>query len=139
MPTIRSHFSFKQFERVFQKLAHEIAVDAVTNMNKGRVRINISGNRLSEVSINSGSLAIKFYAKHLTYSHSPEEAWDEWWGFDIEEKLYLTSNHSTKISFYAPEGKEKERAEKITKFIDKIMAEVKIIPRFSLRDLPQSE
>ena len=55
-------------------------------------------------------------------------------GFDVEEKFYLTSNHCTKISFNASEGKEKETSEKITKFVDKLMAEssIKPIPRFTL-------
>lgn len=134
MPTIRSHFNFQQFEQVFQKLAHKIAVDAVTNLNKGRARIIINGNRVSEVSINSRSLVIKFYAKHLMYSHSPEEAWNKWWGFDVEEKFYLTSNHCTKISFYAPEGEVEKRKQKIEAFIEKIMTEagIKPIPRFKL-------
>lgn len=134
MPTMRSHFSFKQFRGVFQKLAHEIALDAVTNLNKGTVHIVIHGSIFSRVSIGTGSLEIKFYAKHLSYSHSPDKSDDEWWGFDIEEKFYLTSSHSTKISYYAPEDKEKERKEKITKFLDKLMtaAGIKPIPRFSL-------
>lgn len=134
IPTIRSHFSFEQFEGVFQKLAHKIAVEAVTKMNKGTVRIDIHGSRLSTVALRSGGVKIRFFAAHLKYEHAPEGSWDEWWGFDIEKKFYLTSSHKTKISFWAPDGKEKERKEKITKFLDELMTEagIKPVPRFSL-------
>lgn len=91
-------------------------------------------HRLSMVE--TGKVTIRFFAKHIAYAeHSSRYSYDEnYWGFDVEEKHFLTSNHSTKISYYAPEGKEKETAEKITAFIDKIMAEagMKPIPRFSL-------
>lgn len=113
-----------------QRLAHEIAIDAVTNLNQGDVRITIRGPRFNTVDV--GGRCIRFYAKHLSYTERGE-TWENWWGFDVEEKLYLTSNHKTKISFAAPEGKEKEHTATITKFIDKIMADVEPIPRFSLQ------
>jgi len=78
---------------------------------------------------------IRFYAKHISYH---EGSWHRGitWGFDVEEKLYTSSNHSTKISYYASEGKELETAEKVTNFIDKIMTEasMKPVPRFTLKD-----
>ena len=133
MPTIRNLFSFEQFEEVLQKIAHKIAMDAVTKLNQGNVRITISGDRFSRVDI-VDKLELRFYAKHASYfEYGPK--YEDWWGFDVEEKLYLTSNHRTKISFYTPEGKEKERIEKITKFIDKLMAGVEVVPRFSLTQI----
>ena len=139
MPTIRSHFNFEQFEEVLQKLAHEIALDAVKNLNRGDVRIVIHGPRFSVVKTNK--VNVRFYAKHIGYSEEPTRNYEDWWGFDVEEKFYLTSNHSTKISFYAPEGKEKEAAEKITEFVDKLMAEasIKPIPRFTLAKFAHSK
>ena len=131
MPTMRSQFSIEQFEEVLQKLAHEIAIDAVTNL-QGEVRIVGHGARLSLVETDKRN--IRFYAKRVAYSEKGK-SYADWWGFDVEEKLYLTSNHCTKISFYTPEDEEKEsREKKITKFIEKIMAEasMKPIPRFSL-------
>ena len=136
MPTVRSHFSFEQFEEVLQKLAHKKAIDAVTNLNQGNVRIVIHGNRFSRFDV-VDKLEIRFYAKHASYFEYGR-TYEDWWGFDVEEKLYLTSNHCTKISFYAPEGKEKERIKKITKFIDEIMAGVKTVPRFSLTQLRET-
>lgn len=130
MPTIRSHFSFEQFEEVLQKLAHEIAIDAVTNL-QGEIRIIVHGGRLSHVE--TDKYRISFYTNHASYFEKGKTYADSW-GFDAEEKLYTTSSHKTKISFYAREGKEKEIAEKITEFIDKIMAEasIKPVPRFKL-------
>jgi len=125
MPTIRSLFSFDQFEEVLQKLAHKIALDAVKTL-QGDVRIVIHGSRFYFVE--TGKVNIHFYGNHISYGE-----WN-WARFEVEEKVYLTSHHSTKISFYAPEGEESEMAEKITAFIDKIMTEasMKPIPRFNL-------
>ena len=135
MPTLRSLFNFEQFEGVLQKLAHEIAMEAITNL-QGDIRIDVHGGRLSTVE--TSKHLIRFYATHLSYSeHEHGHSWEHSWGFDVEDKLYLTSNDCTKISFYAPEGKEKEVVEKITQFIDKIMAEasIKPVPRFALAKL----
>jgi len=132
MPTMRSEFNFEQFEAVLQKIAHDIAIKAVTNP-KGRIRITTYSKGIFD-QVETDDFRIHFYASHITYS---EGSWTKGvpWGFDVEGKLYMTSNHSTKISFYAPEGKEKEINEKIMKFIGKIMmdAGIKPVPRFSLK------
>ncbi len=121
----------------------------MTNLNNGYADIRISGSRFTHVE--TGKMVTKksdwgagtweimvsdhifrFYAKHMSYSVKPKGK-DEW-GFDVEEKNYLSSNHCTKISFYAAEGKEKETKKRITAFLDKMMAEAKMepIPRFQL-------
>lgn len=117
-----------------QKLAHEIAWNAVESMEKGNVRIVIRGSRFSHVETDENT--IKFYAKHLSFMKGN---WNRGptWGFDIEKKLYLTSDHSTKISFWAPEEKLEETEKRILEFIAKIMAGVKPVPRFSLEDFSQ--
>lgn len=137
IPTIRSLFSFEQFEEVLQKLGHEIAIDAITNL-QGEVRIVIHGGRISLVETDKHT--ISFYAHHVTYTEKSTR-YTDWWSFDAEHKLYLTSDHSTKISFYAPEGKDKEITEKITQFIDKIMADasIKPVPRFTLAKIAHSK
>ena len=111
-----------------------MAVEAVTELNKGTVRIDIQGKRLSTVSLRTGGEKFRFFAAHLKYEHAPEGSWDEWWGFDIEEKFYLTSSHKTKISFYAPEGKVESRKKKIMAFLEQLMTEagIKPVPRFRL-------
>jgi len=141
-----------------QKLAHEIAIEAVTNLKSGEVLVKAhSPGRLSEVS--DGVHTIRFYANHLSFTYLPSGRWEDpaAFNFDIEEKLYLNSNHSTKISFYSPEvgveydkqwnrsiNQKKTEAEKIRRekkileFIDKLMAEasIKPIPRFRLSKKP---
>jgi len=111
----------------------------VKNLSPGDIRIIIRGHRFSVVE--TGKVKIHFFAKHIGYYEEPSRNYETWWGFDVEEKLFMTSDHSTKISFFAPEGKEKGRAEKITAFIDKIMAEasIKPIPRFALAKVAHSK
>lgn len=133
MPTIRSEYSIEQFEEVLQRLAHKTAVDAVTNLNRGDVRIRIHGPRLTHVE--TSNYTFRFYASHMSYSVHPGGSYKHWWSFDVEEKEYLTSNHRTKISFEASGGEESEEDEKrIKAFIEGLMAEasMKPIPRFKL-------
>lgn len=129
LPTIRSHYTIDQFNEVLQKLAHKTAIDAVKHLKEARIVIR-GGHRISEVEANNSSF--RFYANHIRYSVNGR--WYPTWGFDVEEKLYLTSNHGTKISFWAPEGKLEETQKKILEFIDKIMAEASMKPvqRFEL-------
>jgi len=133
MPTTRSHFSFEQFEKVFQKMAHQIALDAVKTLKQGRTRIIIRENgTFSEVETDQHWF--KFYANHLSYQKKSRK-WAEHFGFEVEKKIYLTSNHSTKISFYSPEEeKTGQMKERIMEFIDNIMVEasIKPVPRFTL-------
>lgn len=133
MPTIRSHFSYGQFEAVLQKIAHKVAINAVKTLKHGRVRVIISGPSLREVETNE--YHIKFYASHASFEKkSGSSNISKWWGFDVENKVYLTSNHCTKISFYASEDKRREKQKKIETFIAKIMAEIEPKPRFSLAE-----
>lgn len=131
MPTIRSHFSLEQFETVLQKLAHEVALDAVKTLKHGDVRITIHGPRLTYVE--TDEYTIKFYAKHVSFQKKSTRS-SAWWGFDAEEKLYLASNHCSKISFWAAEEKREENEKKIMEFIAKLMADasIKPVPRFKL-------
>lgn len=133
MATIRSKFSLDQFELVLQQLAHKIAIDAVTTLERGDVRISIHGSRISDVETSKHS--IRFYAKHIGYTEKSTRT-SSYWGFDVEEKFYITSNHCSKISFWAPEDKMEKAEKQIMAFIEKLMAEASItpIPRFSLKD-----
>ena len=120
----------------------------MTNLEQGRVRIEISsGNRFQRVETDKYS--ISFYANHIGFSRHTDR---EYWGFDVEEKEYITSNHRTKISFFVQvEGKyeksgeyieidrpekERKRSEEILTFIRELMTEagIKPIPRFTLKD-----
>jgi len=158
MTTTRSLFTIEQFNIVFQKLAHEKAIEAVTSLESGDLLVKAySKGRLSEV--NTGIYHFKFYAKHLSYSYSPDGSYNhpDRIDIDIEEKYYSTSRDCTKISFYSPEIKnedikddfgfaylvdhektdaeKKRRQKKINEFLEKLMNEagLKPIPRFSLK------
>lgn len=158
IPTLRSPFSFEQFETVLQKLAHKTAIEAVTNP-QGDIRIVIHDGRLSTVETNKHS--IRFFASHISYDESDDNYRYGWkWGFDVEDKLYLTSNDRTKISFYSPEegvkydkewhksidqkkteAEKKRREKKILEFIEKLMSEasIKPVPRFALAKVAHSK
>jgi len=151
MPTTRSIYTFEQFSQVFQKMAHELAIEAVTSLEFGELLVKgHSKGRLSEV--NTGLYHIKFYAEHLGFSYNPKGSYDhpDYLSFEIEEKNYSTSAHCTKISFYAPEfhvkdgwivdqkktdEEKKRRQNKIDEFLEKLMkdAGLKPEPRFSLQ------
>ena len=105
---------------------------------QGDIRIVVYGGRLSAVE--TSKHLIRFSEAHISYAEHNHHSWENGWSFDVEEKLYLTSNDCTKISFYTPEGKEKEIVKKITEFIDKIMAEasIKPVPRFTLAGIVKS-
>jgi len=141
MATLRSHYSFEQFEKVLQDIAHKAAIEQVKNLRGGR--IDFGDGRIREIS--SPHLSITFGSS--IYYHSESLV------FDIEEKMYTNSNHKTKISFNVYIGgrwdketksyvetenkaeKERKMAEKIQAFIDKLMAEhgQKVTPRFDLK------
>ena len=156
MTTTRSLFTIEQFNIVFQKLAHEKAIEAVTSLESGNLLVKgYSKGRLSEV--NTGIYHIRFFAKHLSYSYNPTGYGPNNMDFEIEEKFYSTSRDCTKISFYSPEIKEdkpdipswsqkvdhnktdaekKRRTNKINDFLEKLMKEsnLKPEPRFSLKN-----
>jgi hypothetical protein len=151
--TIRSVYNFEQFMQVMTALAHKVAIKAVTKLENSELLVKAYGpGRFSEV--NSGTYNFKFYAKHLSFSHHQNGKWSDLnsMSFDVEEKFYMTSNHSTKISFYSPEIHEsnswivdlektkvvKEKLqEKIEAFIEQLMKEANIKPvqRFTLKKM----
>jgi small-conductance mechanosensitive channel len=132
MATIRSDFSFEQFEEVLQKMAHKVALEAVKTLKHGDVRITIYGSRFSHVE--TDEYGFSFYAKHATCHKSDPDGF----AFDVAEKFYLTSNAHSKISFEVWPKEDTEKVQKrIMAFIDKIMAEasIKPIPRFTLGNI----
>lgn len=135
IPTLRSHFNFEQFQKVLQKQAHRIAIDAVKNLDQGDVRIQIHGHRFS--AFETSHITIRFYANHASYYEQPTKSYKDWWGFDVEEKLFMTSNHSTKISFANGDNKAETAAKKkkIEDFIEEMMSEsgMQVISRFTLQ------
>ena len=163
MVTTRSLYTYKQFFQVFQAIAHEMAIDAVTHLKGGE--LVVKGYRpgiLSEVKV--GATHIKFYAKHLSFERGKYDQPDHM-SFEIEEKFYSTSQHSTKISFYSPEIKnedievkrkygfmehpvdhektdaeKKRRQKRINDFLEELMkdADIEPVPRFNLAMVQQA-
>ncbi len=154
MATIRSLYNFRQFRQVFQKLAHEKAVEAVTSLKSRRLLIkSYTTGVLSEV--RTGKHVIRFHPDHIRYIYDPSGNYNynhpDYIDIDIQEKYYSTSPHCTKISFYSPEifdhetlevdqkktdEERKKRQRKIEAFIEKLMKEAGLtpIPRFSLKE-----
>ena len=123
----------QQFELAFQRLAHKIAMEAVVKPNASIKIDTNSAGKFTEVS--SGTVSINFKWSGISYYEHHRHYRDSR-SFSLEEKLYNTSNDSTKISYVPTEGKGKETADWIRKFIENIMAENKLtpVPRFSLRE-----
>ena len=154
MVTVRSLYSFDQFEKVMQKFAHEVAIDAVTNLNQGRARIQTTSSNEFE-RVETEQYMFSFYASRIGYMKMTKTKKDtEYFGFDVEEKEYQNSNHRTKISYVVHvEGqyvkdrgwvesanrkeKERVRGEEINAFIEKQMQENEITPvaRFNLKQM----
>jgi hypothetical protein len=151
MVTVRSLYSFEQFELVLQKFAHEVAIDAVTNLKQGRIRITTKSSNEFE-HVDTERYVFTFYASRIGFLRTIKR--DEHFGFDIEEKEYQNSNHRTKISYFVPENgkyvegrgyvkdpkqKEKERVkgEEINAFIEKLMQEngITSVARFNLKQM----
>ena len=164
MTTIRSHFSYEQFEQAFQRFAHEIAIkkvknlqDAVIEIRDGKIGLVKTAER--EIRFRSSRISYYEYGKPVkrfagfyvcpkcgmwsdnkgkcSYCGAEmEEYWEtvypESFGFEIEEKLYLDSNHQTKITLLVDDEKA---IKKTKKFIDKLMANQKPLPRFSLSNM----
>jgi len=151
MVTVRSEYSFDQFDTVLQKFAHEIAVEVVTSLNIKHGRIDFRDHGIAY--IETDQYTIRFSPLRISFSRGGQ---NDYFGFEIEEKLYATSSHRTKLSYavsvggryeggkYVGDGdqkaKEKKRGEEILEFIEQLMtaSAMKPEPRFSLSDMVQS-
>lgn len=125
-------YQFRQFEAVLQKIAHAETKAAVEKLQRN-TRIDVSMGEIALVE--TDEISIRFQARISVYSRVGTTVAGLSIGqvsFTIEPKLYANSNHSTRISYYPTEGQEKQQEAKITAFIERIMAGVKPVPRFSL-------
>lgn len=152
MVTVRSGYSFEQFDTVLQKFAHEIAVEVVTSLNMKHGRIDFRDHGIAY--IETDQYNIRFSPSRISFSR---EGQTDYFGFELEEKLYATSSHRTKLSYAVSVGghyeegkgyvednrkaKEKKRGEEILKFIEKLMtaSAMKPEPRFSLAEMVQDK
>jgi hypothetical protein len=86
--------------------------------------------------VDIGKYSFYFRGSTIGYSESGKD-YNDHWGFDLEEKWYFTSNDVTKISFSAGDSNKQKIADKITQFLNELMAGEKPIPRFSLTQMVQ--
>lgn len=112
-------------------------------------KILIHDHRVTHVE--TSGMEIRFFSKRASVYKTTSPHRNGLY-FEVEKKLYLNSNHSSKISFptpdglWAPEGidytkkqveEEKERKQ-IEDFINKLMSGVTPVPRFSLEKYTES-
>lgn len=131
VPTIRYEYTFAQFVERLQNYAYKLACDVISDPKAhGRIIIKMFGSRME--SIETDVFHISFYASHASFSKNVKNGLSL--AFEIEEKLYTDSNHSSKAiySHWQPE-KLPELRKSVTDFIVDLMKDVKAEPRFSLK------
>lgn len=122
-----------------QGLAYKVALEAITNLDKGRVTIKISGSRPANTTpfesvrmeeVRTDQEEIRFYAKHASYSvHDRKFSWS----FDVEDKQYFdTGGNQTKITFDCYKDVKEETEKTILAFVADLMKGATPTPRFSL-------
>lgn len=151
MVTVRSEYSFDQFYTVLQKFAHEVSKKVVAKLDISHGRINFGHHCITLLETDKYDIRFSGQSR-ISFSRKDK---DKYWGFELEEKLYATSNHRTKLSYAVSVGshlegekyvednrkaKEKKRGEEILKFIEQLMtaSAMKPEPRFSLAEMVQS-
>ena len=126
MPTIRNEFTVAQFEAVLQKIAHE--QPRFRGVSTEDFTINFSYHEDGSPS----RIRIQIH-KRLP----GKDRWDnpkiEYFSFGIEPKLYMSSNHITKIDV-----SYEESIPKVKEFIEKLMFSQKPQPRFKLAQIKPS-
>ena len=140
MPTIRSEFTYHQFEEVLQALAYKTALETMQTMKCKQATIKTKGKELTL--LETDNWIFKFYSKRVSfspvelrkseYSSGGYHTWPKW-NCIIEEKMYSDSPHSSKIHFDVNDNEnESEKRKLIMEFIDMVMEGVKPVHRFSL-------
>lgn len=99
-----------------------------------KAKINIDNHKITLA--DTGDMFIRFFFKHVQVQKTLSS--HNVLYMDIEKKLYTNSNHSTKISFWTPDGKEEKRKKQVEDFINKLMSGITPVPRFSLGNYIES-
>ena len=144
MPTVRSDFTYQQYEKALQALAYKLALDAIRQMNNKEAKFRTSGKEMEE--IQTDTWHIRFYSKHVSFSPGRMKKWTGYgegtyfsaeWGCQVEEKLYTDSPHSSKIHFDVNQGEDEMKKRKlILEFLNMLMKDIKPAQRFVLAQLP---
>jgi hypothetical protein len=147
-PTIRSDFAYQQYEKVIQALAYETALEAIQNLKTKNFTMKLRTEKGAIRELETDNWTFKFYSKHVSFSPCKltKSSWGDryynspLWNCQVEEKLYTDSPHSSKIHFDVLDGEDlAKKREPILGFLNKLMAGVKPVQRFSLGNLPKPE
>lgn len=144
MPTIRSEFTYQQYEKQLQILAYKIALEAIQDMNNKEAKFRTKGKEIREIQTDKWHL--QFYSRRVNFSPGRMKK-SEWggdlyfhadWGCEVEEKIYSDSlQHNSKIHFDVGEQENlQEKRDTIMKFLAELMGDIKPIKpdfRFSLK------
>jgi len=118
---IRSEYTIEQFEEAFQRFAHSIPKFRKVVCEDFTITFDYDEEGKPR------RIAFGFHKKT-----GKKDKWGyeevEYWGFEIEKRLYATSPHATKIDFGPYPGVEA----KVKEFIRQVMGDTKPEPRFSL-------
>lgn len=112
-------------------------------------KILIGDHRITHVE--TSDIKIRFFSKHASVYKTTSPHRNVLY-FEVEKKLYLNSNHSSKISFptpyglWTPEGidytktaaETEKKKKQVEDFINKLMSGVTLVPRFSLKQYTES-
>jgi hypothetical protein len=149
MPTIRSEFTYQQYEKQLQALAYKIALEAIQDMNNKEAKFRTKGKEIRE--IQTDTWHIQFYSRRVNFSPGRMKK-SEWggdlyfhadWGCEVEEKIYSDGLYNSKIHFDVGEQENlQEKRDMIMEFLAKLMGDIKPEKpafRFSLQKLVEQE
>ncbi|MGQ9539404.1 MAG: hypothetical protein ACUVTE_07535 [Candidatus Bathycorpusculaceae bacterium] len=129
MGTIRSEYSIEQFERAFQRFAHEEVPKLIPKFHKIRVAdfdTNIDIEFFYDLKGNIEKIAVY-------YHHRDDlDTWGESFAFTIEPKDYVDSPHITKIHYNG--ANDKAHNEKILAWLKSILGSETPKTRFHLKE-----
>ena len=151
MPTIRGLYKFDQYRDALQKFAFKHAVETLSKLPEQEkpkkikhessygtwytddaiiLTIKAKGPELTEVEVDPYHFTFRLRMVSVSYKTYGSK---DHWHFDVEEKIYTDSNHSSKLHYdgSSPEDKKKQ-IELINAFVSKLMEGIEPEPRFDL-------
>lgn len=164
-PTIRSFYTLEQYREVLQKFAYKQAVEVLAKLSEAPkpkkvkhsystygdksdyyytvdsqdLKIKASGPELDEVVAYPFSFSFRKRTISVSYNPKDQSIIDGCWYFQVEEKIYTDSNHSSKLHYdgNSPESKKKQ-IELINAFVAKLMEGIVPEQRFDLKKFSKS-
>jgi hypothetical protein len=156
MATIKSPYTFQQYQERLQKEAHIMAIKAVQNIpttpapkernwcNINSVTIKANHNTYDEVNTPDFTITFRLHEIHLFVGHAYLEGKynTDRLQFSIEGKVYADSDNNSKIAFtHDQNDKPGVAAEgaKIRAYLDGLMKGIEPNRRFSLKRIAQEK